>query len=79
MRRLLVSLGLAAMLTAGSVASALAAPSSTQVLPDAACNAGTMNAHESVPETTGSGKTTPGHIAIPGEHADGTCGHGEEE
>jgi hypothetical protein len=50
------------------VAGAIAATPATgaaQDLPVAACNAGTMNAHESIPETTGSGKVTPGHMAVP--------------
>ena len=46
-------------------------------LPAASCNAGTMNAHESVPETNGAGVTTPGHMAIPDSES-GPCIHGGE-
>jgi len=45
-------------------------------LPAAACNDGTMNAHASVPETTGNGTPTPGHEHIPELQSDGTCGRG---
>jgi hypothetical protein len=68
------------MITAGSVlgveASALADVSTTQQLPTAACNQGTMNAHNHIPETTGNGKTTPGHGAVPGTANVTPCGHG---
>jgi hypothetical protein len=46
-----------------------------QHLPAAACNAGTMNARAHIPATTGSGKTTPGHMAAPGT-ANVTLRHG---
>lgn len=55
---------------------ALAGVSTTQHLPAAACNAGTMNAHAHIPATTGSGKTTPGHMAVPGTANVTPCGHG---
>jgi hypothetical protein len=56
----------------------LGAVSPTQALPPAACNQGTMNAHENIPETTGSGKTTPAHRAVPGgeNESPSGCGHG---
>jgi len=60
---------------AGAIAAA-PATGAAQALPVAACNAGTMNAHESIPETTGSGKVTPGHMAVP-ELKGTTCSHGE--
>ena len=50
--------------------------STTQHLPAAACNAGTMNAHESVPEETGTGAGVPAHEAIPGTENVTPCGHG---
>lgn len=73
MRRTLVMLALGAALAA---APASAGVSATQPLPAAACNQGTTNAHESAPETTGSGKETPGHEAIPGTENVSPCGHG---
>jgi hypothetical protein len=55
----------------------LADVSPTQSLPAASCNHGTMNAHEHIPETTGTGATTPAHAAVPGfENQSGGCGHG---
>lgn len=76
MKRTLAILALAGagMVTSGG--SVLAAPSTTQSLPTAACNQGTMNAHERMPETTGNGKTTPGHAAVPGTANVTPCGHG---
>ena len=74
MRRLAPILALAAALAAATPA--WADVSATQHLPSAACNQGTMNAHESVPETTGNGKTTPAHEAIPGTENVSPCGHG---
>lgn len=75
MRKAVLTLTLGAALTAAA-APASAGVSTTQHLPSAACNQGTMNAHENVPETTGSGKTTPGHEAIPGTENVVPCGHG---
>lgn len=69
MRRVMVVLLLASTFTVGSSTPVVAG------LPAAACNQGTMNAHERVPETTGTGAVTPGHEAIP-EAEGGTCGHG---
>lgn len=74
MRKLLLSLTLGAALIAAAPASADV--STTQHLPSASCNQGTMNAHESVPEMTGSGKTVPAHEAIPGTENVTPCGHG---
>jgi hypothetical protein len=69
---------LAASLTVGLMAAApaLADVSTTQTLPVHACNAGTMNAHENIPETTGTGTTTPAHLAVPGTANVTPCGHG---
>ena len=61
MRRLALTLTLAGVLVGATAAPVAADVSTTQTLPAAACNAGTMNAHESVPETTGTGLTTPAH------------------
>jgi hypothetical protein len=76
MRKTLLTLALA--LTLGAIAGtpALADVCTTQTLPAQACNPGTMNAHESIPETTGSGKTTPAHGAVPGTENVTPCGHG---
>ena len=76
MRRTLLTLALA-----GAFAGATALPTSadvspTQTLPTAACNQGTMNAHESVPEMTGNGAPVPAHEAIPGTENVRPCGHG---
>jgi hypothetical protein len=75
-RRLLSSIAIAVLLGIMPSMSVLADVSDTQVLADAACNAGTMQAHGSVPETNGTGVMTPAHGAIPGVQADATCGHG---
>ncbi|HEX9436402.1 MAG TPA: hypothetical protein VGA16_04490 [Candidatus Limnocylindria bacterium] len=69
MRKLVLAFVLALPLS-GAMSSAAAA------LPDAACNDGTMNAHSSVPGTTGTGAMVPAHEAIP-ESEDGSCGHGD--
>ena len=76
MRRLLCALGVAAALVVGFTAPARAAVSHTQRLPAAACNRGTMNAHERIPETTGTGAPTPAHEAVPGTEFVTPCGHG---
>jgi hypothetical protein len=75
-RRTVVSLLLAAAIVASPALPALGDVSTTQHLPAAACNQGTMNAHERIPESTGSGKTTPGHFAVPGTANVTPCGHG---
>jgi hypothetical protein len=75
MRKALATLTLAVSLGA-MAAPALADVSTTQTLPAQACNQGTMNAHESIPETTGTGTTTPAHMAVPGTANVTPCGHG---
>jgi hypothetical protein len=75
MRKTLATL--AAVLSVGvTAAPALADVSTTQTLPVQACNAGTMNAHENIPEATGTGATTPAHMAVPGTENVTPCGHG---
>ncbi len=69
-------LGGTLLISAVSEASAYADVSPTQQLPSAACNSGTMNAHSSVPETTGSGTVIFAHNAIPGTANVTPCGHG---
>jgi len=76
MRRALVTLALVLPLGAFVGAPAVADVSTTQHLPAHACNQGTMNAHENIPETTGTGATTPGHGAVPGTANVSPCGHG---
>jgi len=69
----------AALITTAALiasASAFADVSPTQHLPAAACNQGTMNAHNHIPETTGSDRITPGHSAVPGTANVTPCGHG---
>jgi hypothetical protein len=60
---------------AAGAAIAVFSAAPAQALPSAACNQGTMNAHSSIPEMTGSGVVTPGHEAVPEETLAG-CGHG---
>jgi hypothetical protein len=55
---------------------AMADVSTAQVLPTSACNDGTMTAHESIPEATGTGVTTPAHMDVPGTGNVTPCGHG---
>ncbi len=76
MRRLILSLLLAGTIVATPVLPAFGDVSTTQHLPAAACNQGTMNAHAHIPATTGNGKTTPGHFAVPGTANVTPCGHG---
>ncbi len=76
MRKAMLTLALAGSLAGVAAIPASANVSTTQTLPAAACNQGTMNAHESVPETTGTGTTTPAHAAIPGTANVAPCGHG---
>lgn len=76
MRRTLVTIALALSLGTVAAAPALADVSTTQHLPAAACNQGTMNAHDHIPATTGTGATTPGHMAVPGTADVTPCGHG---
>ena len=75
MRKIVVSLLISGLLASFVASPTLGDVSTTQPLPAAACNQGTMNAHEHVPEMTGSGKTTPGHEAIPGTENVTPCGH----
>jgi hypothetical protein len=77
MRKLVLSMAGSAALVFVMVVPVLAAPPAME-LPTAACNQGTRNAHESVPETTGTGVTTPGHIAIPEAEGGELCSHGGE-
>jgi hypothetical protein len=76
MRKILTTLTAALSLGALAAAPALGDVSTTQQLPTAACNQGTMNAHNNIPETTGTGVTTPGHGAVPGTANVTPCGHG---
>jgi hypothetical protein len=77
-RRCVARFAAAAALAILAATPALGAVSPTQPLPTAACNQGTMNAHENIPEMTGSGKTTPAHGAVPGgeNESPSGCGHG---
>jgi hypothetical protein len=76
MRKAFATLALTLALGALAGSPALADVSTNQQLPAQACNQGTMNAHENIPETTGNGKTTPGHMAVPGTENVTPCGHG---
>jgi hypothetical protein len=76
MRKAMLTLALAVSLAGATAIPASADVSTTQALPAAACNQGTMNAHERAPETTGTGTTTPAHAAIPGTANIAPCGHG---
>ena len=76
MRKSLAIITLALSLGTIAAAPALADVSTTQHLPTAACNAGTMNAHNNIPETTGTGATTPAHMDVPGTANVTPCGHG---
>ncbi len=70
MRRLiiLVATSLSMFLPAAS------AHAGQSTAPTAACNGGTMLAHESVPEMTGAGASIEAHEHIPGS-VDGACLH----
>ena len=76
MRKRLIALALSAVVIGLPAAPAMADVSHTQHLPAAACNQGTMNAHDNIPATTGTGTTTPGHDAVPGTAFVTPCGHG---
>ena len=76
MRTLLLSLSLVAPLLGIAAAPAAADVPTRRALPTAACNEGTMNAHERVPETTGNGSAIHAHEAIPGMANIRPCGHG---
>jgi hypothetical protein len=75
MKRFIVVTASAALLAVPTIP-ASADVSTTQHLPAAACDSGTMNAHESIPEATGTGLTTPAHEAVPGTENVTPCGHG---
>jgi hypothetical protein len=76
MRRFVVATLIAGALAVVPAAAASADVSHTQTLPTSSCNAGTMNAHESIPETTGTGAMVPAHDAVPGTAFVTPCGHG---
>ena len=76
MRKITATIALVLSLGTLAATPALADVSTTQHLPTAACNQGTMNAHDNIPETTGTGVTTPGHGAVPGTANVTPCGHG---
>ncbi len=76
MRKTLVAFVIALPLGILPAAPAASAVSTTHQLPAAACNQGTMNAHANIPEMTGTGTTTPGHMAVPGTANVTPCGHG---
>jgi len=76
MRKITATIVLVLSLGTLAATPALADVSTTQHLPTAACNQGTMNAHDNIPETTGTGVTTPGHGAVPGTANVTPCGHG---
>ena len=75
-KRCIAVVAICSAITLGTAPAAVADVSTTQPLPATACNAGTMNAHESIPETTGTGVTTPGHFSVPGTANVTPCGHG---
>ena len=74
--RCIASVAICATIVLAPALPATADVSTTQQLPAAACNDGTMNAHESSPETTGTGVTTPAHMDVPGTANVTPCGHG---
>ena len=76
MRKTVATLAVGLSLAVTAAMPALADVSTTQTLPVQACNSGTMNAHNNIPETTGTGATTPGHMAVPGTANVTPCGHG---
>ena len=76
MRKALATLAVGLSVGVTGAIPALADVSTTQTLPVQACNSGTMNAHNHIPETTGTGTTTPGHMAVPGTANVTPCGHG---
>jgi hypothetical protein len=76
MRKTVATLALGFSLAMMGATPALADVSTTQTLPVQACNSGTMNAHNNIPETTGTGTTTPAHMAVPGTANVTPCGHG---
>ena len=63
-------------LVIAAVSAVGAAPAAADIgpLPNAACNDGTRNAHQSVPHTTPGQATNPGHKHLP-RAPGGTCVH----
>jgi len=85
MRKNLATLTVALAVGALGAAPALGDISTTQHLPAAACNQGTMNAHNHIPPVPGNGTNpslgrfggqTNGHNAVPGTANLTPCGHG---
>ena len=76
MRKALVTFAVVGVVVVGPATAAFAEVSTTQQLPVAACNDGTMNAHSHIPAATGTGEMTPGHDAVPGTENVTPCGHG---
>ena len=85
MRKNIATLTLALAVGAFAAAPALADISTTRQLPAAACNQGTMNAHNHIPHVPGNGTNpnlgrfgdqTNGHNAVPGTANVTPCGHG---
>jgi hypothetical protein len=76
MKKLILALALTGSLAGMTASPATSSVSTTQQLPAAACNQGTMKAHENVPEMTGGGTPTPAHEDIPGTENVTPCGHG---
>jgi hypothetical protein len=71
MKRAVVFLSASAVLSLFPMSGALAGRAEA---PAAACNAGTMHAHESVPELTGAGMPIKAHEHIP-DSEEGPCVH----
>lgn len=85
MRKTLATMTLALSLGTLTAAPALGGVSTTPQLPAAACNQGTMNAHDHIPPVPGNGMNpnlgrfggqTNGHNAVPGTANVSPCGHG---
>ena len=85
MRRVILAVALAGLVWAMPFGHARADISTTQHLPTAACNQGTMNAHSHIPPVPGKGNNpnlarfgnqTNGHNAVPGTANVTPCGHG---
>lgn len=85
MRKVFATFTLALGLGTFAASPALGDISTTQHLPAAACNAGTMNAHDHIPPVPGNGMNpnldrfggqTNGHNAVPGTANLAPCGHG---
>ena len=85
MRKTIATITLALSLGTLTAAPALGGISTSQQLPAAACNQGTMNAHNHIPPVPGKGMNpnlarfggqTNGHNAVPGTANVTPCGHG---